>query len=1216
VSWEFWIDRGGTFTDCIGLAPDGRLHAAKLLSSDAAPLAGIRRILARAGAPAGDPLPPCTVKLGTTVATNALLERRGARTLLVANRGLGDLLRIGTQARPDLFELDIRKPPPLEERVIEVGARVGARGERVGELDEPALRAALAEARADGLAAVAVVLAHGYAYPEDEQRIAALAAEAGFPHVVASHAVAREQGLLARGETTVADAYLTPLLSAHAAKLSVALPGSRLRFMQSSGGLTDTARFRGPTALLSGPAGGVVGAARVAREAGFASAIGFDMGGTSTDVSLVVDGEVDRTFESEVAGVRVKAPMMRIFTVAAGGGSLCRFDGFRLTVGPESAGADPGPLCYGLRDAAGRPKARELALTDVNLLLGRIQPDRFPLPLDPAPARAALAALETALRSAGQPLPAERIAAGFVEVANAAMVQAIAQVSVARGVDPRGHALVGFGGAAGQHVCAIARALGIGTVLLHPLAGLLSAWGIGSADATWDGQRDAGRRPLGRELPEAVRAALAALEAEGRAALRAEGAAPDAIECRRRLDLRYAGTESALSIAEPADGDWLAAFVRAHRERFGYERPGRAVEIATARVQARAPSPGAGVEGAVSAAAGGRRALPLRTVPVWFPGAGRLPAPVFARDALGPGARLEGPALVLEDTSTVVIDPGFACEVARDGTLVLRDLAAGARTTPVEHDLDRADPIRLEVFGNRFMSIAEQMGAVLRNTAFSTNIKERLDFSCAVFDPDGGLVANAPHIPVHLGAMGETVRAVRARFPDLGPEDVVASNDPYEGGSHLPDVTVVSPVFVSGGSGVPDFFVASRGHQADIGGKTPGSMPPDSRTLEEEGVVLSAFRLVHGGRLDEKRVRRLLSEARYPARSPDDNLADFEAMVAANRAGSALLRAMVAAEGRAAVATTMRQLQAAAGAKVAREIERLGDGERVFEDRLDDGTRIRARLVVRGERMLIDFAGTGAAVPGNLNAPRAVVQAAVIYVLRCLVREPIPLNGGCLLPVEVRVPPGSLLDPPPGHAVVGGNVETSQRVVDVLLGALGLVAASQGTMNNVTFGDERFGYYETIGGGAGAGPGFDGSSGVHTHMTNTRITDPEVLEARHPVRIETFALRRGSGGAGRQRGGDGLVRRYRFLAPVTASLLSERRTLAPWGLAGGAPGRPGENRVERADGRAERLGGKASVALGPGDCLVVETPGGGGYGAPSASGSAPSPTLARSARAS
>ncbi|HKJ23245.1 MAG TPA: hydantoinase B/oxoprolinase family protein, partial [Myxococcota bacterium] len=1039
-----------------GLAPDGALHVAKVLSSDTAPLEGMRQLLARAGAWRDGPLPPCLVKLGTTVATNALLERRGTRTLLVANRGLGDVLRIGTQERPELFDLAIERPPPLEERVVEVEARVAADGERVGALDEAALRRALEAARRDGLEAVAVVLAHSYAHPEDERRVAALAREAGFEHAVASHETARELGLLARGETAVADAYLTPLLQSHVDELREALPGSELRFMQSSGGLTDAARFRGPTALLSGPAGGVVGAARVAREAGCADAIGFDMGGTSTDVSLVEGGEVDRVFESSVAGVRVKAPMMRIHTVAAGGGSLCRFDGFRLTVGPESAGADPGPLCYGLRDAAGRPRASELALTDVNLLLGRLAPDRFPFPLSVEPAAARLAELEAELRAAGQPLDAEAIAAGFVEVGNAAMVQAIARVSVARGVDPRGHALVGFGGAAGQHVCAIARALGVDTVLLHPLAGLLSAYGIGSADLTWDGQRDAGRVPLASPLPGDVAERLDALEARGRAELADEGAAPDEIRAERRLDLRYVGSEAALTIARPEDGDWLAAFGRAHRARFGYERPGRGVEIVTARVQTRAPGAGADVAGdAADAPPGAGAPRPLRNASVWFPGAGRLETPVFVGDDLPRGARLSGPALILEDTGTVVIDPGFEGELAEGGTLVLRDRGAAA-AAKTAHDLSRADPIRLEVFGNRFMSIAEQMGAVLRNTAFSTNIKERLDFSCAVFDPEGGLVANAPHIPVHLGAMGETVRAVRARFPDLAPDDVVCTNDPYEGGSHLPDVTVVSPVFL-GGSGAPDFFVAARGHHADIGGRTPGSMPPDSTTLEEEGVVLEAFRLVAAGRLDEEGVRARLGGARFPARRPDDNLADLEAMVASNRAGIDLLRRMVAQHGREAVVVTMRQLQEAAAAKVAREIGRLADGDHEFADRLDDGTPVCVRLTVAGERMTIDFAGTGAAVPGNLNAPRAVVHAAVIYVLRCLVRERIPLNGGCLAPVEIRIPPGSLLDPPPGHAVVGGNVETSQRVVDVLLGALGLAAASQGTMNNVTFGDAGWG---------------------------------------------------------------------------------------------------------------------------------------------------------------
>jgi len=1198
--WEFWIDRGGTFTDCIGFAPDGRLHVAKILSSDTAPLEGIRRILTGTDAWRDGPLPPCTVKLGTTVATNALLERRGARTLLVTHRGLGDLLRIGTQERPELFDLAIVRPAPLEERVVEVDARVAADGACLVEFDPVALRRELDAAHRDGLDAVAVVLAHAYAHPEDERRVAAQAREAGFAHVVASHETARELGLLARGETAVADAYLTPLLQAHVDELAAELRGSRLRFMQSSGGLTDAARFRGPTALLSGPAGGVVGAARVAREAGFADAIGFDMGGTSTDVSLVEGGEVDRTFESEVAGVRVKAPMMRIHTVAAGGGSLCRFDGFRLTVGPESAGADPGPLCYGLCDETGRPKARDLALTDVNLLLGRLATDRFPFPISPEPAAARLTELEAELHAAGQPLDAERIAAGFVEVANAAMVQAIARVSVARGVDPRGHALVGFGGAAGQHVCAIARALGVSTVLLHPLAGLLSAYGIGSADLTWDGQRDAGRVVFTGPLPEDVARSLAVLEAEGRAALADEGAGPGAIRAVRYLDLRYVGSETALTISEPEGGDrgdgggWLGAFAAAHRARFGYERPGRDVEIVTARVQTRAPGAGAEVAGdAADALPGTGAPRPMRNASVWFPGAGRLDTPVYVGDDLPPGARLAGPALILEDTGTVVVDPGFEGEIAAGGTLMLRDRGAGV--APAEHDLERADPIRLEVFGNRFMSIAEQMGAVLRNTAFSTNIKERLDFSCAVFDPDGGLVANAPHIPVHLGAMGETVRAVRERFPDLAPDDVVCSNDPYEGGSHLPDVTVVSPVFVEPG-GAPDFFVASRGHHADIGGKTPGSMPPDSASLDDEGVVLEAFRLVAAGRFDEAGVRARLTGARFAARRPDDNVADLEAMMAANRTGIALLQRMVAQHGREAVVVTMRQLQAAAAAKVGREIGRLADGDHVFEDYLDDGTPVRVCLAVDGERMTIDFAGTGAALPGNLNAPRAVVHAAVIYVLRCLVRERIPLNGGCLVPVEIHIPPGSLLDPPRGRAVVAGNVETSQRVVDVLLGALGLAAASQGTMNNVTFGDARWGYYETIGGGAGAGPDFDGASGVHTHMTNTRITDLEVLETRHPVRLETFALRRGSGGAGAHRGGEGLLRRYRFLAPVTVSLLTERRARAPWGLAGGGPGARGENRLERADGSVEVLGSKASVELAAGDALVVETPGGGGFG--------------------
>jgi 5-oxoprolinase (ATP-hydrolysing) len=1196
--WEFAVDRGGTFTDCIGLAPDGSLHTAKILSGDAAPVAAIRAILERhAGLAPGAGLPACRVRLGTTVATNALLERRGAALALVANRGLGDLVAIGTQERPDLFSLAIRRPTPLHARVVEVAARIGARGERLAPLDLAAAHRDLAAARAAGIDSVAIALIHAYAYPEDEARLARLARELGFGHVVASHEIAREMGLLARAETACVDAYLTPLLRRRVAELEAALGGppqagsGRLWLMQSSGGLTSPARFRGPSALLSGPAGGVLGAARVARAAGAERAIGFDMGGTSTDVSLLRGGEVERAFETLVGGVRVKAPMLRIHTVAAGGGSICRFDGFRLTVGPESAGAEPGPLCYG------RAAARELTLTDANLHLGRVQPDRFPFPLERARIDAALAALGRELERAGHPLAGDALAAGFVAVANASMAQAIAEVSVARGVDPRDCALVGFGGAAGQHVCALARELGIAMVLLHPLAGVLSAWGIAGAERSWDRQRDVGRVALGRELPARVREAWSALEREARDALAAEGAAAGEIRIERLLDLRYAGTETALVLAEPASGDFAAAFAAEHAARFGYTRPGRPIEIATARLAARAPSRAPRPEAARGAprAAGAEAAPePLRHEPVWFPELGRLAAPVHARERLRPGHRLRGPALVLEDTGTLVLDPGFSAELGPEGILVLRD--EGGRPRPAAADLARPDPVRLEVFGNRFMSIAERMGAVLRNTSVSTNIKERLDYSCAVFDAEGGLVANAPHIPVHLGAMSETVRAVRERFPQLGAGDCVATNDPAAGGSHLPDVTVVTPVFAGGER--PAFFAASRGHHGDIGGTTPGSMPADSRSLAEEGVLIPPTPLVVGGRFEEERMRRLLTEGPHPARSPADNLAELEAMVAANRAGARLLAELVAEHGEALVAATMRQLQAAAAGKVAREIGRLPDGVHAFRDRMDDGTPVCVRVEIAGERMVIDFAGTGGVHPGNLNAPRAVVQAAVIYVLRALVAERIPLNGGCLDPVEIRIPPHSLLDPPPGAAVVGGNVETSQRLVDVLLGALGQAAASQGTMNNLAFGDERFGYYETIGGGAGAGPGFAGASGVHVHMTNTRITDAEVLEARYPVRLVEFRLRRGSGGAGRWPGGDGLVRRYEFTAAVEASILSERRAVAPFGLAGGLAGAAGRNAVERRDGRVEALPGRARLRLEPGDRLCIETPGGGGFGAP------------------
>ncbi len=1194
--FEFWIDQGGTFTDLIARLPDGSLRTAKVLSGEGSVLRGIRSVLEGEGAIAkGTPLPPSSVKLGTTLATNALLERRGARVLLVTNAGLGDVFVIGTQERPELFALHIEKPSPLHERTLEVRGRVAADGDVVSPLDESAARAALSAARREGVDSVAIATLHGHAFPEHEARLEALAVEAGFAHVAVSHRVDRELGFLARGETTIADAYLTPVLRRHVDALASELPGSRLRFMQSSGGLTDGPRFRGPAALLSGPAGGGVAAGRIARGAGFDQAVGFDMGGTSTDVCLLEDGEVERSFETTLGGIHVRAPVLRIHTVAAGGGSLCRFDGFRLTVGPESAGAEPGPLCYARRGPDGRLLARELTLTDANLFLGRLPGDRFPFPLAREPVERVLAELETRLRGAGFPSAREEIAAGFLEVGNAGMAEAIRQVSVVRGVDPRGCALVGFGGAAGQHLCAVARRLGIRTLLVHPLAGLLSAYGIGIADVAWDGQQDCGRAGLtpGAPLPAAVQEILRELEAEGRAALDAAGEQEDAaIVAERRLDLRYVGTESALAVGEPPEGDWASAFAREREARFGYARPGRAIEIMAARVSVRRP--GRVPHGLRSFRDGASADLaPLRQERVYFTGEGWLEAPVFEREQLAPGASLAGPALVLDASSTLVLDPGFSLRVAEDGLLVLEDgapLQARALTSAAT-----PDPVSLEVFGNRFMSIAEQMGAVLRNTAVSTNIKERLDYSCAVFDPHGGLVANAPHIPVHLGAMGETVRAVQEEIPDLAPGDVAVTNDPFRGGSHLPDVTVVTPVFVAGASR-PSFFVATRGHQADVGGKTPGSMPADSSSLEEEGVLLRAFRLVHAGRLDEARVRAELGRGPHPARSPDDNVADLEAMLAANRKGEALLAELASEQGLDTVLRHMQALQEAAGAKVSHELARFEDGTRAFADALDDGTPIVVRLELRKGRVRIDFGGTGAAVPGNLNAPPAVVRAAVLYVLRCLVAERIPLNGGCMAPVELVVPPGSLLDPPPGSAVVGGNVETSQRVVDVLLGALDLAAASQGTLNNVAFGNERFGHYETLGGGAGAGPGFDGTSAVHVHMTNTRITDPEVLELRYPVRLVRFAIRHGSGGTGRWRGGDGLVREYEFLAPVTVSLLTERRVLAPFGLAGGGPGAKGRNGLQRRDGTRETLAGHATAALHAGDRLIIETPGGGGFG--------------------
>jgi 5-oxoprolinase (ATP-hydrolysing) len=1188
-AWEFWIDRGGTFSDVIGVAPDGRIRCAKLLSGLSEPDA-VRQLLEAAGSiRARAALPACRIRLGTTLATNALLERRGEAFAWVANRGFGDLLRIGTQARPELFRLDSRRPEPLPAAVVEVDGRLDAQGAELEPLDLAEARADFERLRSRGIRALAISLLHAWKNPAHENALAVLARELGFAHVVTSAEISGEIGLLARAETTCADAYLTPLLQRHVASLAAALPGSKLRFLQSSGGLCDGARFRGPAALLSGPAGGAAGAARVAELAGAALAIGFDMGGTSTDVCLIRDGEVERDASCELAGLRVSSPALRIHSVAAGGGSLCRFDGFRMSVGPESAGASPGPLCYG------DPRARELTITDLNLALGRLPADRFPFALAREPVERALAAQARELAAAGRALPADAIASGFLEIANAAMAEAIAVVTVARGIDPRDCALVGFGGAAGQHLCAVARRLGIRRALVHPLAGLLSAYGIGAAPESWDGQRDAGRARLAagpRALAREVLAHFDSLERAGRASIARESAAAEPI-AERWLDLRYVGTEAALGVREPADGDWLAAFERAHRERFGYARSGRAVEICVARVRllaarAELPEPAPAVDT-------GPAPAPLRRARVCCDGSWHADAPVYAREDLPAGFELAGPALVIDAASTLVLDPGWRLRVRADGVIDAGDFAGA---TPRALASGAPDPVRLEVFANRFQSIAEQMGAVLRNTSVSTNIKERLDFSCALFDAEGALVANAPHIPVHLGAMGETVRAVRERFADLEPGDAIVTNDPAAGGSHLPDVTLVTPVFAGQAEGrAPDYFVACRGHHADVGGISPGSMPALSRSLDDEGVLIPPVRVVRRGELFDAELRKRLTRAPHPARNPGDNLAELEAMCAANRCGAGLLGGFASEVGADAVARAMRELQALAAGLVARAATRLPQGERVFQDALDDGTRIRVRVRIAGGRIAIDFAGTGPASAGNLNAPRAVTQAAVLYALRTQIAERVPLNAGFLAPVEISIPPGSLLDPPPGAAVVGGNVETSQRVVDVLLGALGAAAASQGTMNNLAFGDARFGYYETLGGGCGAGPGFDGASGQHSHMTNTRVTDPELLELRYPVRLREFSLRRGSGGAGRRRGGDGLVRRIEFLAPLAVTILSQRRSAQPFGLDGGSPGAAGRNALVCRDGRRLELAGIAAFEVAPGDTLVIETPGGGGFGA-------------------
>ncbi|HEU5133770.1 MAG TPA: hydantoinase B/oxoprolinase family protein [Steroidobacteraceae bacterium] len=1191
MGWQFWIDRGGTFTDIVARRPDGALLTHKLLSDsnayEDAATHGIRHLL---GMTPGAALPPDlidAVRMGTTVATNALLERKGDRTVFVTTRGFADSLRIAYQHRPKLFVRHIELPSMLYEEVIEVDERVGARGEVVQALDVAAAESALRAAHSRGLRACAIVLMHGYRFPAHEQELAALAGRVGFEQISTSHRVSPLIKLVARGDTTVADAYLSPVLRRYVDRVAKALPGTRLQFMQSSGGLSDAKSFHGKDAILSGPAGGIVGAARAAQAAGFAKIIAFDMGGTSTDVGHFA-GEYERALDVEVAGVRLRTPILRIHTVAAGGGSICSFDGVRLRVGPDSAASNPGPASY----RRGGP----LTVTDCNVLLGRIQPDFFPSlfgaqgdePLDAATVRSQFAALAQSLPGAKD---AAALAAGCIRIAVENMANAIKKISVQRGHDVTDYTLTCFGGAAGQHACLVADALGMRHVFIHPLAGVLSAYGIGLADTTVMRQQTA-EVPLDTASLEQLFASYAALEQEARAELLQQGF--PAAEVARNLLLKYADTDSTLTLT--LDGgsspeSLTAEFLAQYSARFGFHVPGRAIVIDTIGVTATGRSADVAVASRRFEMRTGALA-PVVTRPVYFDGAW-LDAPFFEREHLRPSDAIAGPAVICERNTTVVIERGWRATLTDADNLVL-DKTAAARREIVS---TRADPVLLEIFNNLFMAIAEQMGVTLANTASSVNIKERLDFSCALFDAEGQLIANAPHMPVHLGSMGESVQEIlRRRGRDIQPGDAFALNAPYAGGTHLPDVTVVMPVFL--GAGGPRFFVAARGHHADIGGITPGSMPSDSKSIDEEGVLIDSVRIVDRGVFREEELRALLLAGRYPVRNVTQNLADLRAQIAACQKGISELTAMAGHYGLDVVQAYMQHVQDNAEAAVRKVIDVLRDGTFTYE--MDNGAVVRVAIRIDHARReaTIDFTGTSAQQTNNFNAPLPVTRAAVLYVFRTLVDDEIPMNAGCMKPLRLIVPEGSLLAPRYPAAVVAGNVETSQVVTDCLYGALGVLAASQGTMNNFTFGDDQHQYYETISGGSGAGPGFDGTDAVQTHMTNSRLTDPEVLEWRFPVRLESFRIRRGSGGAGVHRGGDGVDRRLRFLAPMTAVMLANHRRVAPFGIAGGGPAATGANWIERATGHTEKFDAAFSTAVSRDDVIVIQTPGGGGFGDP------------------
>ena len=1256
--WSFWLDVGGTFTDCLALRPDGELLRRKVLSSSrvkGVASAILNRTLYDSWARSGDPknfwrgysvrllddrgetlfeslvessdpsgeilleasddsslayeiissepapilairqflglrldevIPPCDVKLGTTKGTNALLTRTGARTAFLTTEGFGDLLRIGYQNRPRLFDLQIKKIEPLHEVSLEIAERIAADGSVLQPLDSATAKQQLLTLREVGIESLAICLMHAWKNPQHELLLEQIAREVGFSEISVSHRVSPGMKIVPRGDTTLVDAYLSPVLRTYVEQLQSLLPGSDLRLLTSAGSLVKGANFTGKDSVLSGPAGGVTGFARVAEAAGFTRAIGFDMGGTSTDVARY-DGRFATEYETQKAGVRLVTPMLAVETVAAGGGSICRWDGVKLVVGPASAGADPGPACYG--------RGGPLTITDCNFYLGRIVPEHFPFPLYRAAVVRRLEEVLAEVRGGSAvEYSLDELAAGFVQIANAHMAAAIRSVSIARGYDVRDDLLVAFGAAAAQHACAVARLLGMKKILSHPDAGVLSALGIGLADVVkhevtplyrdWDTTFQA-------ELP----AFFAELEARGRTNLADEGVAPERMEFAHELDLRYQGTDVPLTIREPADGNWPRAFANEHQQRYGYVQPNRKLVVAAVRVTAigrsaasLTPSPRYSGE---RAGVRGRAASESRTQ-------------VIPRETIQPGDHLLGPAIIVEPLTTTIIDPGWQATMLRGGELLLEDIDE-ASSAPQQRDLTTADPILLEIFNQQFTAIATQMGHTLRNTSVSVNVKERLDFSCAVFTPTGDLVVNAPHIPVHLGAMSETVRCVLRECQPLVPGDVVVTNDPYRGGSHLPDVTVVTPVFNETHELI--FFTASRAHHAEIGGITPGSMPPFSKCLAEEGVLIRNLKVLSAGEEHFEELAELLRSGPFPSRAVEHNIADIRAQLAANQQGANDLLQLVEQQSLPVVRAYMDHIRAAAETKTRQALDRLGPWHREFSDHLDDHTLIKVTVSHCAYAdwrppLTIDFTGTSPVHTGNLNANRAIVTAAVLYSLRLLINEDIPLNEGVLAPVELIIPPG-LLNPPAAErpedcpAIVGGNVETSQRVVDVLLAAFDLAAASQGTMNNLLFGDETFGYYETICGGNGATALGSGADAVHTHMTNTRITDPEVLEHRFPVRLLRFAIRRGSGGPGQHRGGDGVVRKFEFLSPMTVSLLTQRRDVyRPFGLHDGGRGVRGVNELKVTGGWYERLPGAAQFTVNPGDILLIHTPGGGGWG--------------------